>query len=375
MKTEKSVGVVDEGTYIHIFQLSKGQDEHPLSKVAVARGNDTPMVLFSYDALDPDGTGIFKIVGTNGFVVPVGNTTQRPDYPTYAAVDTGTLRLNSTLNQLEIWNGAIWSIVGSDSGNISIIDQQITPDGSSTAYVLTQVATAASIIVSLNGVVQIPNDGYTVTGNSLTFVEPPLTTDIVDIRFLTGVNAPSVLYNSSGNSSVQVTDTPDVVTTVNNVVKSRVNAVGLSVTGNITASGNITAGNFVGNGAALTDVAVRTTGSWTVATGTNTYSITVPINGNYQIWVRGNIPNGILVYQATVSVSNNNVAVLGTQRAWNYTGAGSPISLTTMPTQIVGAEGTISTATVVTTTANVFDFVISNTSGSPQTILWGYVTL
>jgi len=82
-----------------------------------------------------------------------------------------------------------------------------------------------------------------------------------------------------------------------------------------------------------------------------------------------------LVYQATVSVSNNNVAVLGTQRAWNYTGAGSPISLTTMPTQIVGAEGTISTATVVTTTANVFDFVISNTSGSPQTILWGYVTL
>jgi hypothetical protein len=56
MKTEKSVGVVDEGTYIHIFQLSKGQDEHPLSKVAVARGNDTPMVLFSYDALDPDAT-------------------------------------------------------------------------------------------------------------------------------------------------------------------------------------------------------------------------------------------------------------------------------------------------------------------------------
>jgi len=142
--------------------------------------------------LDPDGTGIFKIVGTNGFVVPVGNTTQRPDYPTYAAVDIGTLRLNSTLNQLEIWNGAIWSIVGSDSGNISVIDQQITPDGSSTAYVLTQVATAASIIVSLNGVVQIPNDGYTVTGNSLTFIEPPLTTDIVDIRFLAGVTAPSV---------------------------------------------------------------------------------------------------------------------------------------------------------------------------------------
>jgi hypothetical protein len=105
------------------------------------------------------------------------------------------------------------------------------------------------------------------------------------------------------------------------------------------------------------------------------YSITVPINGTYQIWVRGNIPNGILVYQATVSVTNTNVPVLGTQRAWNYTGGGSPILLTTMPTQIVGTEGTISTTVVSTTTANVFDFVISNTSGSPQTISWGYVTL
>jgi hypothetical protein len=149
------------------------------------------------------------------------------------------------------------------------------------------------------------------------------------------------------------------------------NATTVSASGNITTSGNVSAtGNVYGTN--LTD---KTTGSWTVATGTNTYSITVPINGNYQIWVRGNIPNGILVYQATVSVSNTNVAVLGTQRAWNYTGAGSPISLTTMPTQIVGAEGTISSTSVVTTTANRFDFVISNTSGSSQTISWGYVTL
>jgi len=204
--------------------------------------------------LTPDGTGIFKIVGTNGFVVPVGNTTQRPDYPTYTTVDTGTLRLNTSLNQLEIWNGAIWSIVGSDSGNTSVIDQQITPDGSSTIYVLTQDATAASIIVSLNGVVQIPNSGYTVTGNSLTFVEPPLTTDIVDIRFLTGVTAPSVLYNSTANSSVQVTDTPDITMTVNNTVRARVNAVGLSVTGNITGSGNVAGTYFIGNGSQLTGI-------------------------------------------------------------------------------------------------------------------------
>ena len=143
----------------------------------------------------------------------------------------------------------------------------------------------------------------------------------------------------------------------------------------VSAIGNVSGNNIVGNGALLTNIAVRTTGSWTVATGTNTYSITVPINGNYQLWVRGNIPNGIISYQATVSVTNSNVGVLGTQRAWNYTGAGSPILLTTMPTQIIGAEGTISSASVSTTTANRFDFVINNTSGSSQTVYWVYVTL
>ena len=145
----------------------------------------------------------------------------------------------------------------------------------------------------------------------------------------------------------------------------------MSLTGNITTTGNVSAtGNVYGTN--LTD---KTTSSWTVATGTNTYSITVPINGNYQLWVRCNIPNGIFAYQATVSVTNTNVPVLGTQRACNYTGGGSPILLTTMPTQIVGADGTISTAVVATTTANRFDFVINNTSGSSQTVYWGYVTL
>jgi hypothetical protein len=145
----------------------------------------------------------------------------------------------------------------------------------------------------------------------------------------------------------------------------------ISTTGNVTVGGNLTVtGNVTGP-----NLTGKTTSSWTVTTGTNTYSITVPINGNYQLWVRCNIPNGIIAYQATVSVTNTNVPVLGTQRAWNYTGGGSPILLTTMPTQIVGAEGTISTAVVSTTTANRFDFVINNTSGSSQTVYWGYVVL
>ena len=172
--------------------------------------------------LTPDGSGIFKINSTSGFVVPVGNTAQRP-----ATVDTGTLRLNTTIDQLELYNGVDWSVVGSGSGNISIVDQQITPDGSSLVYVLTQTSTAASVIVSLNGVIQIPLEGYTIAGTNITFIEAPLVTDIIDIRFLTAVTAPSVLYNTTANSSVQVTDTPSITFNVNNTVKATVTAAGI----------------------------------------------------------------------------------------------------------------------------------------------------
>jgi hypothetical protein len=125
-----------------------------------------------------------------------------------------------------------------------------------------------------------------------------------------------------------------------------------------------------------TNLTSKTTGSWTVTTGTNTYSITVPASGTYQIWVRGNIPNGIITYLATVVVTNTNVPVLGTQYAWVYNGGGTPIDFTSIPTQLTGTGNTIvRTSTSPSATTNRFDFGINNTSGSSQTVQWGYVTL
>jgi hypothetical protein len=118
-----------------------------------------------------------------------------------------------------------------------------------------------------------------------------------------------------------------------------------------------------------------TSGSWTLATGSNTVSITVPLNGNYQMWVNGNIPNGIVEWNATVNVSNPNVPAIGSQYAWYYA-AGNALVLTAIPNQIVGTVGVISTVTsYVGNTANVFTFGITNNSTSTQVINWGYTTL
>ena len=119
----------------------------------------------------------------------------------------------------------------------------------------------------------------------------------------------------------------------------------------------------------------RTTGSWTLATGTNTVSITVALNNNYQMWVNGNIPNGIVEWNATVNVSNPNVPAIGSQHAWWYYD-GNALVLTAIPDQIVGTTGVISTSSSYAGTAsNVFTFGITNNSTSTQVVTWGYTTL
>jgi hypothetical protein len=151
---------------------------------------------------------------------------------------------------------------------------------------------------------------------------------------------------------------------------------GVVTTANVVASGNVTADYFSGNGSQLAAVATQVTGSWTVAAGSAAYSFAVPLNGTYAMWVRGNIPNGIITWNATATVTNNNVPVLGQQFAWNYDGAGTPIALTALPHQFVGTSNTIiTTMPSVGTSTNTFTFTINNTSGSEQTVYWGYTKL
>jgi len=140
----------------------------------------------------------------------------------------------------------------------------------------------------------------------------------------------------------------------------------LTISGDLSVTGSVTG----------TNLPSKTSGSWTVTTGTNTYSITVPASGTYQIWVRGNIPNGIIAYHATAVVTNTNVPVVGTHYAWVYNGGGSPIDFTSIPNQFIGTSNTIVRSSVApSATTNRFDFGISNSSGSSQTVYWGYVTL
>ena len=145
-------------------------------------------------------------------------------------------------------------------------------------------------------------------------------------------------------------------------------------TGNLTLPGNTFAVNYANN--TPVDAVTRFSSTWTVPTGNSTQSFTVGINETYQMWVDCNIPNGILVWNATATVTNTNVPVVGYQYAWVYNGGGTPIDFTSIPNQFVGtANAIVRSNTAPSATTNRFDFGINNTSGSAQTVRYGWIAI
>jgi len=145
-------------------------------------------------------------------------------------------------------------------------------------------------------------------------------------------------------------------------------------TGNLTLPGNTFSVNYANN--TPVDVVTRFEDVWTVPTGNSTQSFTVDGNNSYQMWVEGNIPNGIIAWNATVTVTNTNVPVIGQQFAWNYEGGGNILMFNSIPAQIIGTAGAISNAEpAVGNTTNVFSFGINNASGNVANVRYGWIKI
>ena len=127
--------------------------------------------------LQPTGTGIVYVNTTTGIAVPVGNTAQRPSPAT-----TGTVRFNSTLGRLEVYDGTEWdTVVG------GVTNQTLDGDGSTVTFVLNRSTTTAAVLVILNGITQVPDQAYAMVPTpsaNLVFTEAPAQGDVIDIRFL-----------------------------------------------------------------------------------------------------------------------------------------------------------------------------------------------
>ena len=205
--TSGNVVYVSGYQYVGALGVTNNPGNTTIGNLTVANTTMTTNLANGNITLTATGTGLVTISGTSGVVIPNGNTTQRP-----TPEITGTLRLNTELDQMEIWDGTQWlQGGGGGGGNVTVSDQQENGDGSTTNWILDYDATEASILVALNGVGQLPGLAYTVASGNIIFNEAPATGDRIDIRFLASTIAPGTLYNTSGNTAVYVTDVPSIV--------------------------------------------------------------------------------------------------------------------------------------------------------------------
>lgn len=124
--------------------------------------------------LEPTGIGLLVIDTTTGLVLPTGNTAQQP-----TPAVTGTIRFNTDTGRVEVYDGTTW-----DDVVANVTNQVLYGDNSTQIFTLDRETTAAAALVAFNGVIQLPGVAYTVTGNQITFSQPPSISDVIDIRFL-----------------------------------------------------------------------------------------------------------------------------------------------------------------------------------------------
>jgi hypothetical protein len=117
--------------------------------------------------------GIVVFDSNTALVLPTGNTSQRP------TVQAGAMRYNTQHASVEYFNGTEWVFFTN-----SVSQQTFSGDNTETTFALDYPASAETILVSINGTIQNPSTAYTVTTQAIIFSEPPLTSDVIDIRYL-----------------------------------------------------------------------------------------------------------------------------------------------------------------------------------------------
>jgi trimeric autotransporter adhesin len=157
------------------------------------------------DTITPYQTNVVTFTNTTAVKLPGGSSSARPNGI------AGYFRYNSDIATIEYYNGSSWIPF-----NNAIVDQQITPDGVNQSFTLSQPSTAAGLMVSINGTMQLPGVAYTVSGETLTFAEIPKTTDIVDVRFIASAGTTTLDY--------EIVDVANIVVGTSNVIVDSFNS-------------------------------------------------------------------------------------------------------------------------------------------------------
>jgi cytoskeletal protein CcmA (bactofilin family) len=178
-------------TYANLFYVKASTGQ-----IGIGTNSPASNVLIDMDAF------------TTSILLPKGTTGQRPSGDEVE----GMFRYNTSNHVYEFWDGDSWE--STSSNFTTIVADSFSGDGTTLSFTLSQDATSAGIIVSINGVVQIPSTAYGVSGTTLTFTEAPQVGDFIDVRLLTTTN--TVTGIADLNTEIQLSDAAELANVVIN---------------------------------------------------------------------------------------------------------------------------------------------------------------
>ena len=220
-------------------------------------------------------SGDILMTGTGAIDIAAGTTAQRPGSPS-----SGMLRFNTTTGEFEGYDGSAWGEIGgstSATGTADLLDiasssgtggGSATFNGSAYRFKLVTKGTSTAVTpvnaeilrVSINGVMQQPNDGsgqgnmtdgYVVSGTDIIFdAAPPSGSSYFIINMGTQIAVGNASTSTIADESSDTTCFPLFATaaTGNLALKSGSNLTFNSATGLLTAT------TFSGSGASLTNL-------------------------------------------------------------------------------------------------------------------------
>jgi hypothetical protein len=315
------------------------------------------------------------VTGIGGFVPPGGNTGS--DYTVDTTTNTLIVELDANISpqfvdvavtgNLEVDGNATLT-----AGNLTLTAGNLTL-GSGTLTGNIQIANANTLLFS-------NSTGVVTSDTNLTYVPGNLTLNLGNIAaqsFNAGFSVNTVNLATT-NATVygplavgsNVNITGDITSVENVTINGNAEVVGDLITANVTASGDITALQFTGDGGNLTDLNATelTTGTVSNALLTGTYAIDISGTATTAVNVTGNAQPNInsVGTLANLTVTGNtisgNVITAGNISA-SYAAITNGLSAATLTSVSVNASGT-----------GIFNALVANTAAIATSITTNVLT-
>ena len=117
--------------------------------------------------LGTSGTGQYVFTSDTGVVLPTGDTTARP------SPQEGVIRFNTQTSEYEVSkDGSTWTNLRTDADAADVTKDIFSGDGSTQSFTMSITPTDENtIVVYVDGVMQEPDQNYTISGTTIDFGE------------------------------------------------------------------------------------------------------------------------------------------------------------------------------------------------------------